>query len=122
MKLDELRQQGSEDAANYFRQRDQKYGTAESRVQVVVQPQTDDDASAPPLTTFGELMERPDIVPGISQMLQGTSRLRSGHIRLGSVKQQSNTSVSGLEPAAEPNMSPLLNAKPVEPVSIYPCI
>jgi len=70
MNLDELTQPGWEDAADYFRERDKKYGTAELRVLVVVQPQTDDDASAPPPTTFGELMDRLDIVPGISQMPQ----------------------------------------------------
>jgi len=52
MKLDELTQPGWEDAADYFRQRDERYGTAELRVLVVVQPQTDDDASAPSPTTF----------------------------------------------------------------------
>jgi len=122
MKLDELTQPGWEDAADYFRERDKKYGTAELRVPVVVQPQTDDDPSAPPPTTFGELMERLDIVPGISQMPQGTSRPGSSHIRLGSVKPQSNTTISGLEPAAEPDTLPLLKAKPVEPVSFYPCL
>jgi hypothetical protein len=96
MKLDELTQQGWEDAADYFRERDKKYGTAELRLPVVVQPQTDDGASALPPTTFGELMERLDDVPGISQMPQGTSRPGSSHIRQGSVKPQSNTSVSGL--------------------------
>jgi len=44
MKLDELRQPGWEDAADNFRERDKKYGTAESSVPVVVQPQTDDEA------------------------------------------------------------------------------
>jgi hypothetical protein len=73
MKLDELTQPEWEDTADYFRARDKKYGTAELRVPVVAQPQTDDDALAPPPTTFGELMERLDIVPGISQMPQGTS-------------------------------------------------
>jgi len=122
MKLDELTQPGWEDAADYFRERDKKYSTAELRVPVVIQPQTDDGASAPPPTTFGERMERLDIVPGISQMAQGTSRPGSSHIRLSSVKPQSNTSISGLEPAVEPDTSPLLKAKPVEPVSFYPCI
>ena len=122
MKLDELTQPGWEDAADYFRERDKKYGTAEFRVPVVVQPQTDDDASAPPATTFGELMERLDIVPGILQMPQGTSRPASSHIRLRSVKPQSNTTIYGLEPAAEPDTLPLLKAKPVEPVSFYPCL
>jgi hypothetical protein len=83
MKLDELTQLGWEDAANYFREHDKKYGPAEYRLQVVVPPQTDDDASEPPPTTFGELMERFEIVPGISQMPQGTSRPGSSQIRLG---------------------------------------
>jgi len=122
MKLDELTQPGWEDAADYFREQDKKYGTVELRVLVVVQPETDDDASAPPPTTFGELMDRLDIVPGISQMLQGTSWPGSSHIRLGLVKPQSNTTISGLEPAAEPDTLPLLKAKPVEPVSFYPCL
>jgi len=69
-----------------------------------------------------------DIVPAISQMLQGTSRPGSSHIRLGSVKPQSKSSIPSGEPAAEPNSSTLLKAKPVEPersvepVSFYPCI
>jgi len=122
MKLDELTQPGWEDAADYFREQDKKYGTAKSRVPVVVQPQSDDHPLAPPPVTFGELMERLDIVPGISQMPQGTSQPGSSHIRLGSVKPQSNTTISGLEPAAEPDTLPLLNAKPVEPVSFYHCL
>jgi hypothetical protein len=122
VKLDELTQPGWEDAADYFCEQDKKYGTAELRVPVVIQPQTDDDASAPPPTTSEELMARLDIVPGISQMPQGTSRPGSSHIRLGSVKPQSNTSISELEPAIEPDMSPLLNVKPVEAVSFYPGI
>jgi len=67
-------------------------------------------------------MERLDIVPGISQMPQGTSRPGSSNIQVGSVKRQSNTSISGLEHAVEPHTSPLLQAKPVETVSFYPCI
>jgi len=122
MKLDELTQPGWEDAADYFREREKKYGTAELRVPVVVQPQTDYGSSAPPPTTFGELMERLDIVPGISQMPQGTSRPGSSHIRLGSLKPQSNMRISGLEPAVEPDTSPLLKAKPVELVCLNPCI
>ena len=51
MKLDELTQLEWENAADYFRERDQKYGTSELRALAVVQPQTDDDAPAPPPTT-----------------------------------------------------------------------
>jgi len=73
MKLEELTQPGREDAADYFRQTDKKYGTSELRVLAVVQPQTGAEAMAPVPRTSGELMESLDIVPGISQMPQGTS-------------------------------------------------
>jgi hypothetical protein len=65
MKLDELTQPGCQDAADYFRERDMKYGTTELSVPAVVQPQTNDDPPAPPPATFGELRERLDIVKGI---------------------------------------------------------
>jgi len=128
MKLDKLTQPGLEDVADYFRQRDKKYGTFELSVPAVVQPQTNDDTPAPPPTTFGELMESVDIVQRISQRPQGTSRPGSSHIMLGSVKRQSKSSIASAEPAAEPDSSTLLKAKPVqsvssvEPVSFYPCI
>jgi len=96
MKLDELTQPGWDDAADYIREIDKKYSTSELRVPAVVQPQTDDDAAAPAPTTFGELMECLEIVPGRSQMLQGTSWPGSRHIRLGLVKPQLKTSISGL--------------------------
>jgi len=122
MKLDELTQPGWEDAADYFRERDKKSGTTKLRVPAVVQPQTIDDAQEPPPATFGVLMESHDIVPGISQRPQGTSRPGSSDIRLGSVKPQSKSSIPSGEPAAEPDSSMLLKAKPVKPVSFYPCI
>ena len=90
MKLDELTQPGWENAADYFCEQDKRYGPSELRVLAVVQPQRNDDAPAPPPTTFGEVMESLDIVPGISQRLQGTSRPGSSHIRLGSEKPQAN--------------------------------
>jgi len=52
-KLDELTQPGWEDAADYFHKQDKKYGISELKVPAVVQPQTADDAPAPPPTTFG---------------------------------------------------------------------
>jgi len=122
MKLDELTQPGWADAADYFCERDKKYGTSELRVPAVVQQRTNDDAPAPPPTTFRDRMESLDIVPGISQRLQGTARPRSSHIMLGSVKPQSKSSIPSGEPAAEPDSSTLLNAKPVEPASFDPFI
>jgi hypothetical protein len=122
MDLDEFTQPGWVDAADNFREGDKKYGTADLSVPVIVKPQTDDDASAPPPLTFGELMEMVDIAPGISPMPQGTPRPGSSHLRLGSVNPQSKTTISGDEPAVEPNTSLLLRLKPVEPGRFYPCI
>ena len=98
----------------------------ELRVPAVVQPQTNYDAPSPPPTTFGELMESLNILHGISQRLQGTSRPGSSHVRLGLVKPQSKSSIPSGEPAAEPDSSTLLKATPVElvssvePVIFYP--
>ena len=122
MKLDKLTQPGWENAADYFSERDKKSGTTELRVPAVVQPQTNDAAPAPLPATFGELMESLHSVPRISQRPQGTFQPASSHIRLGSVKQQSTWCIPGGEPAAEPDSSMFLKAKPIEPVSIYPCI
>jgi hypothetical protein len=46
MKLDQVTHPGWEDAADYLRERDKKYGTTELRVPAVVQPQTNDDTPA----------------------------------------------------------------------------
>jgi len=128
MKLDELTQPGSEDAADSFAERDKKYGKFGLRVPAVVKPQPNDNALAPPPTSFGEIMESVDIVPGILHRPQGTSRPGSSHIRLCSVKPQSTSRIPSSDPAAEPDLLTLLKVKPVEPVSsvepasFYPCI
>ena len=119
MKFDQLTQPGWEDAADYFRERDNKYGTSVSRVEAGVPQRTNDDTPPHPPTTFEEPMESLAIVPGISE---GTSRLGSSHIRLGSVKPQSKSGKASGEPAAMPDSSQLLTAKPVEPVSFYACM
>jgi hypothetical protein len=90
MMLDKQPQPEWEDAADYFRERDKKYGASELWVAAGILPQTKDDAPAPLPTTFGERMESLDIVPGISQMPQGTSRPGSSHIMLCSVKPSQN--------------------------------
>jgi len=61
-RLDELTQQGLGDAANYFHERDMKYGTAEWKVQVVVGPQIVIPAASPSPTTSGEHVQTLDIV------------------------------------------------------------
>ena len=76
------------------------------RVQPVIQPHTDNDTAAPARTTFAPLIECLDMVPGISQMPQGTSRPGSSHIALSSVETLSTTCRPGHEPATEPDSSP----------------
>jgi hypothetical protein len=122
MKFDELTQPGWEDAADYFRERDKKYGTTALSFPAIIQPQTHFYSPALLPATFEELMESLDIVPRIFQRPQGTSPPASTHIRLGSVKPQSKSSIPSCEPAADPDSSMLLNAKPIQPVSFYPCI
>jgi len=122
MKLDELTQPGWEDAADHFCESDKKYGSSKLMVPAIVQLETDDDAVAPAPTTFRKHLDCLEIVPRISQLPHGTSRPASSHMRLVSMKMQSITSVSGLEPAAQRDTSPLLKAKPDKPASFYPCI
>jgi len=87
---------------------------------MITNTQTNADAPAPLLTAFGELMESLDIVARISQSPQGTSQPESSHIMLGSVKPQSKSSIPSGEAAVELNLSTMLKAKLVEPVSFYP--
>jgi hypothetical protein len=122
MKLEELTELGWEDAAGYLRERDEKYGTSALMVVASIQPQPDDGTMAPPPTIFGELMESLDIVPRISDMRQGTSRPGTSHNSPGRVNPQSNTSILGLEPPAEPNPSFFLITKPPEAGNIYPSL
>jgi len=122
MKLDELTHPGWVDAADYYRERDKKYGTSLMRVPAVVKLQTANDAAAPAPTTFRELMECLDIVSGISQMPPVTSFPGRSHRMLGSGNLQPNTSILSLAPTGEPDWSLNLNAKPFELESFYPCI
>jgi len=90
VKLEELTQPSWGDAADYFREREKKYGSSELKVPAVVTPQSDDNAAVPAPTTFAELIEYIDSVPRISQMPQVASRPGSCHITLGSGKPQSD--------------------------------
>jgi len=122
IKLNELTEPGWEDATDNFRERDKKYGTSELRVVAVVQRQTNEDAPVPPPTPFGEPLESLGSVHLIAQSPEWTSRPGGSHIRLRSVKPQSKWSIPSGESAAEPDLSMLLKAKPVEPVRLLPCI
>ena len=91
-------------------------------VPAVVHHQPADDTESPLPTMIGELQECPDIVAGKMQMPRATSRPGSCHIGPGSVKAQWNTSISGLDHAAECDTSPMPKAKPVHQVSFYSSI
>jgi len=52
MRLDELTQPGWDHAANYFHERDMRYGTSELKVPAVVKPQTVTIAATPSPTTL----------------------------------------------------------------------
>jgi hypothetical protein len=120
LRLDELMQPGWVDAADYFRQRDMKYGTTELKIPAVRKPQEDSTAATPSPTTFGELMQALDIVPGQSQMPQVTSQQGSSQMRLDSEKPQPGNRIVPPMPTAVPDSSPIEIAKPVQPVSFYP--
>jgi hypothetical protein len=84
-------QPGWGDAADNFWAKDMKHGTTELNVLAVVKPQTHMTTSTPSPTTFGELVQSPDIVPGQSVMPHVTSRRGSCHMRLGLKKPLAQT-------------------------------
>jgi len=122
MRLDELMQPGWGDAANYFCERDMKYGTAKLKVLAVVKPQIDTTAGTTPPTRFGEHMQALDIMCGQWQMPAVTSQPGSSQMRLGSEKLQLHKFLPVVSPDAAPDSALIQDAKPVEPVSLCPCI
>ena len=122
MKLDQLKQPGGGDAADYIHERDKKSGTTELNVPAVVQPKTADDAASSVPTTFSEPLDTIDSVPGELEMPQVTSLPGSGHMRLGSRKLQTHEPIPSLPPAAMTDWSQIQQSKPVEPVSFNPWI
>jgi len=111
-----------DDAADYFCERDMQYGRDELKDLAVGKPQTEKVAAADPPTTFGDFMETHSNVPGRSQVLQLTSRPGCSQMRLGSRKPQSHKRKASLLPQAVNVLSLIKKLKPVEPVSIDPCI
>jgi len=96
MRLDELTYPGWGNTANYFRERDMMYGTAELKVPAVVKPQIDTTAATPAHTTFGQYMPTLDIVPGQSQIPAVASQPGSSQLRLGSEKPVTQIDTSSL--------------------------
>jgi len=122
MRLDELTQPGWGDAANYFHETDMKYGTAELRVPVVLQPQIAMTAATTSPTTVGEHMQTFDILRGQSEVLVLSSRPGSSEMKLSSEKPQSHKFKLVGSPAMATDPMPIPEARPLEPVSFYPCI
>jgi len=122
MRLDELMQPGRGDAANYFHERDMKYGTTELKVPAVVKPQTDRTAATPSPTTLRGLTQVLDIVPGQSEMWQVTSQQGRSQIRLGSEKPRAENQIVSLMPDPVPDSSQIEIAMTVQPMSFHPSI
>jgi hypothetical protein len=99
-----------------------KYGTTALNIAAVRTPQEDTTAATPSPTTFVELMQALDIVPGHSQMPQVTSRQGTSQMSFGSEKPQADKYIVPLMPTAVPDSSPIEIPKPVQPVSFYHCI
>jgi hypothetical protein len=62
MRLDELTQPGRGDAANYFSEREMRYGTAKLMVPAVDTPQIDTTTATTSPITVGEHMQTPEVV------------------------------------------------------------
>jgi len=122
MRLDKLMQPGWEKADDSSGESDMKYETAELMVPAVVKPQTAKTAATPSPTTFEEHMQTLDIVPGQSQILQGTSQPGSSQMRLCSGKSQSKKGIISLPPGTAPNSSTTEQSKHGEHVIYHPCI
>jgi len=122
MQLDKLTQLACGNAGNYFHETDQKCGTTESKVPLVIHPPTTKVAAVPATTTYGELMESLDIVRRKLHTQEGTFWPGSSHMMIGSGKPHTNKPI--LFHALNKKLCSSLGKKriPVEPVSFYPCI
>jgi len=115
-------QPGWWDVTDCFREKDLKDGTTELKVPAVVKPQTEMTAARLSPTTFGELMQALNIIPGQPPMPPVISRQGSHQMRLGLEKPQADDHIVSLMPKAVPDLSQMEIGKPVQPVSIYPCL
>jgi hypothetical protein len=122
MRLHEVTQSGWGDAADYSGERDMQYRLTELIIPALSTSQTDTTAATPSPTTFGELMNAHDIIPGQSQMPQVMSWQRSHQMRLCSEKPQAVNHVGHPMSNVVRNTSQMEIAILVQPVSIYLCI
>jgi len=114
IKLGELTQPRWGDMANNYRERDKQYRMTGLKVPAVIRSQMDQVVAAPSLTTFGELIETLDIVPGISRMPQDTSQPGSSQMGLGSGKPHSPKRIPSLQPSAASDWAQTKYAMAVE--------
>jgi hypothetical protein len=122
MELNELADLGSRDAADYIRQRDNKNARTEWNVPAVLKLHTDSDVAHHFTTAVVKLRECFDIISGTAEMPQGTSSPRISHLRLGSPRPQSKKRILCPRPTMHHDLSPIIHAKPIGPVILYPCI
>jgi hypothetical protein len=118
-RLDKLNKLGWRDMADYFRERDMMYWTTKLNVPSVGKPQADSTVATPSLTTFGELLQVVDNIPGQSQIAQVTSGQDTSQMRVGLEKPQEDNNTVPQMAAAVPDPSPIVIAKPVQPTSFY---
>jgi hypothetical protein len=93
-----------------------KYRMTELKVTAIGRPQADSTAATPLPTTYGELTQALDNVPGQSPMPQVTSRQGISHKLLGSDKTQVDDRIV-LMPTAVSDLSKIELVKPVQLVS-----
>jgi len=96
-----------------------KYWATELKVPAVVIPQPTMTAATPSPTTFGELMQVHDIVPGQSQMPQVMFHQGSSKIRLGLEKPEADNHILSRMHDAVPNLSQRDIETPVQSASFY---
>jgi len=121
MRLEESTQLGWGDVAEYFYGSDMKSSTAKLMVQAAIKPPTNKDVAISALTTHGELIESLGTFPGNSHLQQATSCQGSSHMRLGSGKSQSHTSLGCLPPDTIPDSLLIMKLKPLTPTNCYRC-
>jgi hypothetical protein len=122
MKFDELTQPGWGNVADYFPEQDKRNSPTELKVPAVIKSHLDNQAANPAPSKVEEVTESLEIIPGISQMLCGTSRPGSNDLKLTFRSPQSDKCIGSRLPDMEPTSSSTEKAKPIEPVSLYSCI
>jgi len=100
--------------------RDEKYSRAKWTVSAVLLPLMKDDAGPSALTSFGELIDTVDMIPGKSPVLEGTSRPGCSKMKLRSGESQSHQGIASLTANQVPDWSPIKEANPVKPECHYP--